>query len=414
MLCTDNKQVVQCDFEEGTVLLHVQTIDMWNQFFLLSVSHLLLRLLGTVCTVGANVQMMTNHRLRRKWGNIDAELLVLGLYDGDSWPVCCLEYICGLNSMVSHSGSIMIGWVQRDKLLLKSGRDEADAWLVSGSVSEIHADMDGQAVSSTEGGLQRVREVFRVWVVMMEWLWSLTGLGGAVKAPLRLTLGGLLFILGTLAPRTRWVCSWSNSRSSRRWVKASFCWIAIRRREFNVFFSSSAAASCLCISSSWVTYSSHLQKEGETVRFFFRHFTLYNTCFDILAASYFQISPRGKHSPERREGGSIFLQRLQLIPQLHHGLCYHRLFILILALQISQRNFCCLHSTTFILNTWVSMKITCYGVFMYCITSKDKLTLPAYWPWAPVWVWLSALSWYWAATWAWVSPPCTIPCPCQA
>lgn len=58
----------------------------------------------------------------------------------------------------------------------------------------------------------------------------------------------------------RRACSWSNSKSSRRWVKASFCWMAIRNREFRVFFSSSAAASCLCMSSSWVTYSSHLRE----------------------------------------------------------------------------------------------------------------------------------------------------------
>lgn len=58
----------------------------------------------------------------------------------------------------------------------------------------------------------------------------------------------------------RRACSWSNSRSSRRWVRASFCWMAIRSREFRVFFSSSAAVSCLCMSSNWVTYSSHLVK----------------------------------------------------------------------------------------------------------------------------------------------------------
>lgn len=116
----------------------------------------------------------------------------------------------------------MRGWVTRDKLgqLVLGG---VEVWIVSESVSKVHADMDGQVVSSTEGGLRRVREVFRVWVVIMEWLLSLVGLEGAVKAPLRLTLGGLLFILGTLAPRPRWVCSWSNSRSSSRWVKANFC-----------------------------------------------------------------------------------------------------------------------------------------------------------------------------------------------
>lgn len=64
----------------------------------------------------------------------------------------------------------------------------------------------------------------------------------------------------TAAAPIRWLCSWSKARSSRRWVRASFCWIAMRRRELRVFFSSSAAASCLCISSSWVTYSSHLKR----------------------------------------------------------------------------------------------------------------------------------------------------------
>ncbi len=82
------------------------------------------------------------------------------------------------------------------------GRVEVEVWIVSENVLD-HADMDGQAVSSTERGLLRVREVFRVWVVIMEGLRSLVGLEGAVKAPLRLTLGGLLFILGTLAPRPR-------------------------------------------------------------------------------------------------------------------------------------------------------------------------------------------------------------------
>lgn len=78
-----------------------------------------------------------------------------------------------------------------------------------------------------------------------------------------LTLGLLLFLRFSRTPWLRLVCSWSKARSSRRWVRASFCWIAMRRREFRVFFSSSAAASCLCISSSWVTYSSHLGEENE-------------------------------------------------------------------------------------------------------------------------------------------------------
>lgn len=49
------------------------------------------------------------------------------------------------------------------------------------------------------------------------------------------------------------------SKSSKRCVRASFCCMAMRSSEFSVFFSSSAAASCLCISSNWVTYWSHLR-----------------------------------------------------------------------------------------------------------------------------------------------------------
>lgn len=62
--------------------------------------------------------------------------------------------------------------------------------------------------------------------------------------------------------RVRCDSSWSNARSSRRCVSASFCWMAMRSSEFSVFFSSSAAASCRCISSSWVTYSSHLGEKN--------------------------------------------------------------------------------------------------------------------------------------------------------
>lgn len=77
----------------------------------------------------------------------------------------------------------------------------------------------------------------------------------------------VLPLLPTAVALLRRACSWSNSKSSRRCVKASFCWMAIRNREFRVFFSSSAAASCLCMSSNWVTYSSHLrQKRGEKSR----------------------------------------------------------------------------------------------------------------------------------------------------
>jgi len=54
------------------------------------------------------------------------------------------------------------------------------------------------------------------------------------------------------------------------------------------------------------------------------------------------LSPCGKHGPERREGGGIFFQSLQLVPQLLHGLCHHRFLILVFALQIRQSALCCL------------------------------------------------------------------------
>lgn len=82
---------------------------------------------------------------------------------------------------------------------------------------------------------------------------------GTVADASSLTLGLPILLFPSL-PLLRRDCSWSNSKSSSRWVRASFCWIAMRSREFRVFFSSSAAASCLCISSSCVTYSSHLWK----------------------------------------------------------------------------------------------------------------------------------------------------------
>lgn len=93
---------------------------------------------------------------------------------------------------------------------------------------------------------------------------------GTVADASSLTLGLPILLFPSL-PLLRRDCSWSNSKSSSRWVRASFCWIAMRNREFRVFFSSSAAASCLCISSSCVTYSSHLrkqtrQKSGELVQ----------------------------------------------------------------------------------------------------------------------------------------------------
>lgn len=93
---------------------------------------------------------------------------------------------------------------------------------------------------------------------------------GTVADASSLTLGLPILLFPSL-PLLRRDCSWSNSKSSNRWVRASFCWIAMRNREFRVFFSSSAAASCLCISSSCVTYSSHLgkqtrQKSGEPIQ----------------------------------------------------------------------------------------------------------------------------------------------------
>ncbi len=38
-----------------------------------------------------------------------------------------------------------------------------------------------------------------------------------------LTLGVLVFPRVSLLLRVRWVCSWSKAKSSRRWVRASFC-----------------------------------------------------------------------------------------------------------------------------------------------------------------------------------------------
>lgn len=52
--------------------------------------------------------------------------------------------------------------------------------------------------------------------------------------------------------------------------------------------------------------------------------------------------PCGKHSPERGKGGSVLFQSFELIPQFHHGLGHHCLFILILALQVGQSHFSCL------------------------------------------------------------------------
>lgn len=167
--------------------------------------------------------MMNDYCLSRRWGR--AETVWTGLWVGDS--LALTKWVIWTQRPATQGLSWLTGrWIQ------------VTVWARSGLV---HTD------------IKRVRNMFIVWVGLIE---------VDVKLLLLLTLGGLLFILGTLALRPRWVCSWSNSRSSSRWVKASFCWMAMRRREFNVFFSSSAAASCLCISSSWVTYSSHLYTEG--------------------------------------------------------------------------------------------------------------------------------------------------------
>lgn len=53
-------------------------------------------------------------------------------------------------------------------------------------------------------------------------------------------------------------------------------------------------------------------------------------------------SPGSKHCSEGGEGGGVFFEGLQLVPQLHHRLCHHCLFIFILALQIGQCYLCCL------------------------------------------------------------------------
>lgn len=59
-----------------------------------------------------------------------------------------------------------------------------------------------------------------------------------------------------------------------------------------------------------------------------------------LIVGYFL--PGSKHGSKRGKCGSIFLQAFELIPQFHHGLGYHGFFVLVLALQIGQSNFCCL------------------------------------------------------------------------
>lgn len=86
---------------------------------------------------------------------------------------------------------------------------------------------------------------------MMLW-----GRGGPIQDAVGLTCRFLLLEKGPLARAEAAAalplrsCSLWNSRSSRRCVSASFCWMAMRNNEFSVFFSSSAATSCLCMSSS--------------------------------------------------------------------------------------------------------------------------------------------------------------------
>lgn len=52
--------------------------------------------------------------------------------------------------------------------------------------------------------------------------------------------------------------------------------------------------------------------------------------------------PCGEHGSERGEGGGVFLQSLELVPQFHHGLGHHGLLVLILALEVCQSDFSCL------------------------------------------------------------------------
>ena len=147
-------------------------------------------------------------------------------------------------------------------------RSEGGLGEAPGEVGEARPEARAVAAEPTNEGLR-----VRTWALSKPAEVGLTRVeGGRLQGPevivgprIRpedegLTLGVAVRARPGLAPRVpRWLCSWSKARSSSRWVRASFCWMAIRRRELSVFFSSSAAASCLCISSSWVMYSSHLE-----------------------------------------------------------------------------------------------------------------------------------------------------------
>lgn len=126
-----------------------------------------------------------------------------------------------------------------------------------GVVDGVQEDEDdaGEDGASSEGGLFGagvklgvVGDVMAAAAVRTSVI--VKGVSGRGGTGVPLTLGVLVLIRVAFPMRGRCVCSWSNSRSSSFCVRASFCWMAMRRREFNVFFSSSAAASCLCISSS--------------------------------------------------------------------------------------------------------------------------------------------------------------------
>lgn len=131
-------------------------------------------------------------------------------------------------------------------------------WLY-GVVDGVQEDDAGDDGASSEGGLLGaegwvgikvgvVGEVMAAAAVRTSVI--VKGVSGRGGTGVPLTLGVPLLSRDGFPTRVRCVCSWSNSRSSSFCVRASFCWMAMRRREFNVFFSSSAAASCLCISSS--------------------------------------------------------------------------------------------------------------------------------------------------------------------
>ena len=79
-----------------------------------------------------------------------------------------------------------------------------EVWGAGSGDDQGDEDRDREGGSSREGELLRV-VWWKEWGVMVipEDLWTMLGLGGAVRAARRLTLGGLVLILGTLAPRPR-------------------------------------------------------------------------------------------------------------------------------------------------------------------------------------------------------------------